>query len=294
MKTKDLVAAIFLALCPAGAAASVVTLKDGSVLRGTVVGQTADGLELSTPDGTLHIGLDRLARIDYAEPPPLALPLGELAAPKAAAAAPARPRSRLFAAGVGLIEPVSRIDFHPIGGGAADDGDLGVQLGAQYFCYLSPQIAAGLDVDYFDRTGTLSERLYPSAEASVSGETWMMLAAVRVTLADLNGARPFVLLGAGGGWNTTTIDVRPSAWPDTGTHETRRLIDDSSLVPAASVRLGLDLDVVEPGTLIFETGWTGLASARYGATPQGQALGLSGVSGPLNILSFTVRYGWRL
>ena len=70
-KTKMLLTAILLAVGAARAGAAVVTLKDGSSLRGNVVGQTLDGVELATPDGTLHIGLDRILRIDYAEPPPL-------------------------------------------------------------------------------------------------------------------------------------------------------------------------------------------------------------------------------
>lgn len=90
--------------------------------------------------------------------------------------------------------------------------------------------------------------------------------------------------------------MRPSGnWADTGTHETRRLIDDASWTPAASARLGVDLDVdaLAPGVVTLEAGWTGLASARYGATPQGQKLGLGGISGPLNVVTFTARYGWR-
>jgi hypothetical protein len=96
--------------------------------------------------------------------------------------------------------------------------------------------------------------------------------------------------------NSATVDVRPSGnWANTGTHETRRLIDDSAWTPAASVRVGADVafDAIRPGIVTFEAGWTGLASARYAATPQGQTQGLSGISGPLNIVSFTARYGWR-
>ena len=77
MRSKTLLAAILLAACAAGARAAAIALKDGSLLRGNVVGQTMDGVELATPDGTLHVGLDRILRIDYVEPPPLGLPLGE-------------------------------------------------------------------------------------------------------------------------------------------------------------------------------------------------------------------------
>lgn len=204
-------------------------------------------------------------------------------------------RRQLVSLGLGLIEPVSKIHLRSIGGGTADNGDLGAQLGAQYVYFLTPRVGAGLEVDYFNRSGTLSTRLYPAADASVSGDTWLLLAILRCALMDRGSARPFVLLGVGGAWNKTMIDVRPSVWPDTTTHETRRLIDDSAWTPAASVRLGLDIDAdaLSPGLVTLEAGWTGLAGARYAATPRGEALGLRNVSGPLNIIFFTARYGWR-
>lgn len=204
-------------------------------------------------------------------------------------------RRQLVSLGLGLIEPVSKVHFRSIGGGSADNGDLGAQLGAQYVYFLSPRVGVGLDVNYFSRSGTLSTRLYPAADASVSGDTWLMLAILRCSLAERGMARPFILLGAGGGWNKTTIDVHPSVWADTATHETRRLVDDSAWTPATSVRLGLDIDadVLAPGLVTLEAGWTGLAGARYAATPRGEALGLRNVSGPLSLIAFTARYGWR-
>ena len=295
MRTKILFAALLLAAGRAGAA--VVTLKDGSSLRGRIVGQTADGLELATPDGTLHVGLDRLLRVDYGEPPPpLDLPLGEISGAPPKGPAEAGPRRHMASLGVGLIEPVSRIDFHSIRGGTADNGDLGIQIGGQYLCMLTPRLGAGLDADYFDRNGTVSERLLPGASASVGGDTWLMLGILRYSFMSRGRARPFLLLGAGGAWNSETVDARPSGvWADTLTHETRRLVDDSAWTPAASVRVGVDIPVnpLQPGVVKLEAGWTGLAAARYGSTPQGQALGLSGISAPLSIVSFTARYGWQ-
>ena len=295
MKLRTLTAALLLAVCALSAQAAVVTLKDGSTLHGKVVGQTADGVELSTPDGTLHIGTDRILRIDYAEVPaiPPELPLGGAPAP---AAETPRERRQLLSLGFGLIEPVSNVDFRSIGGGQAVNGDLGSQFGLQYFYFLAPRLGAGLDLDYFDRTGTISERLFPAASSSVGGDTWLMLGTLRYSLTDRGKARPFVLFGAGGALNSETVDVRPSGnWANTGTHETRRLIDDSAWTPAAAVRLGVDVafDAIEPGIITFEAGWTGLAGARYAATPQGQTQGLGSLSGPLNIIVFTARYGWR-
>jgi hypothetical protein len=204
-------------------------------------------------------------------------------------------RRRLVSVGAGLVEPVSRISFGSAGGGSADNGDLGVQFGVQYVQFLTKRLGAGLSVDYFNRGATFSTRLYPSADAAVAGDTWLLLGLLRFTLLDRGPARPFVLVGAGGAWNKMTVDVRPSSWPDTATHETRRLLDDSAWTPAAAVRAGLDLvsDAAAPGVVTVEAGWTGLGSARYAPTPRGEARGVGAVSAPLHVLTFAARYGWR-
>ena len=296
---RTVLAAILLSACAARAgAAEVVTLKDGSTLHGSIVGQTADGVELNTADGTLHIVLDRIRRIDYLAPGAAPLPGAMTAEEEVRLPVKAPPafddRRQLLSIGMGVAEPLGGVNFHSIGGGSASDGDLGVQFGAQYLYFLSPRLGVGVDTDYIDRTGTVSPRLLPSATSSVGGDTWLMLGILRYELADKGPRRPFVLVGAGGAWNETTVDARPALWTDTGTHETRRLIDDGAWVPAASVRLGMDfdLDAAKSQMITLEAGWTGLASAHYAATPAGAQLGLSNVSGPLNILSFTARYGW--
>lgn len=203
----------------------------------------------------------------------------------------------LLSPGIGPLVPLGGVDFHSIGGGDASNGDLGALIGLQYLRLLTPRLSAGLDVDYMSRSGTLSERLLPIAASSVFGDTWLALAVVRCSLRERGAARPFFLLGAGGHRTSTLIDARPhvgSAWADSQTRETRRLVDDGVWGPAASVRVGLDFvnDDGSPGIITFEAGWTGLASGHYDATPQGQSLGLSGVSGPINLFSVAARYGW--
>jgi len=197
--------------------------------------------------------------------------------------------------GLGFAAPFGHVDFRPIGGGSADNGDLGVLFSAQYLHALSPRLGAGLEIDHVDRAGTISARLLPGATSSVGGDAWLALGVLRYSPAARGTARPFALVGAGGAWNTTTVDAWEGAWPDNGARETRRLIDDGAFVPAASLRAGVDLDLAafRPGALTLEAGWTWLGSARYAATPAGQKLGVSGVSGPVNVLSFVARYGWK-
>jgi hypothetical protein len=96
--------------------------------------------------------------------------------------------------------------------------------------------------------------------------------------------------------NSTTIDATPLPgyyWPDTGTNEPRRLINDSAWVFSSTLRLGIDFHVFSPSVFGLEAGWNWLSGAGYAATPQGKALGLSEVSAPLSTFVFAARFGWR-
>src|SRR6185312_12943407 len=126
MRTKT--AVLLLALCAfvSSADAAVVTLKDGSRLRGAVTGQGPDGIELRTPDGTLHVAQSRILAIDYSDESPAESP-------------------QAVSQRIGFDVPTNNIDFHSIpGGGQASNGDLGIQFGAQYFYYLTSRLAAGV------------------------------------------------------------------------------------------------------------------------------------------------------
>lgn len=219
-----------------------------------------------------------------------------LAQDAAPSAAPSRATGpHLLSVSAGLVRPGSRVGGP--GGGSATNGDTGLRLGAQWLREVAGPVAAGLELDYMDRAGTVSPRLFPAAVSSVKGESWLLLGVARASLPRLGPARPFLLAGAGGAYNTLAVDVRASNWADTNTQETRRLVDDAKWVPAASARLGVQLEA--PGTagnavVILEGGWTGFGGARYAATPQGEALGWRDVTAPLHVIAFSARLGWRL
>src|SRR3569832_1010332 len=137
MRTKWTLAAVLLSLFAwSWTEAATVTLKDGSRLHGTVTGQTSDGIELSTPDGTLHIGTSRLLNVDYADegapPNPVSSPRPAISTERS---------HHMISLGIGFDAPTSHVDFRSIpGGGEATNGDLGVQFSVQYLYFLTPQL----------------------------------------------------------------------------------------------------------------------------------------------------------
>ncbi len=206
------------------------------------------------------------------------------------------PQRQLLSFNIGLAAPLSSVDFSAIGGGSAANGDVGPLLGLQDLYSLTPRWAFGAEAQYALRPWTYSPGLLPNSGASVSGETALLLAELKYSLTDRGRRRPYLLFGVGPGWNTTTIDARPNwgySWPNSGTWEQRRLVNGGAWALAETARLGIDFDLPWSNVFSVEGGWTGLTSEHYAATVQGQALGLSGVTAPLNYFTLGARLGWR-
>lgn len=282
------------AVGPAGAA--IVVLKDGARIEGTVLSATAAELVIQTPAGPRRIDAALVRSVEY-----------EAAAPSAAAPAyPAEPRKEpwrsgtdnLFSFGFGLAAPLNDVDFGAIGGGRANDGDLGPLIGVRYLRSVTPRFAAGVDLDYLHRAATDSPGLLPLANASVLGDNLLFMGIGRWHLIDHGTARPYLLGGVGLSRSWTRVEAAPIpgfAWTDTNTDETRRLIDDAAWAFAGTARLGLDLswDFADPAVFTLEAGWTALQRRTYAATRSGRDLGLDSVTSRLNLFTFAARWSWR-
>jgi hypothetical protein len=292
---------LFLAAIAGETRAAIVYLKEGGRLEGTVVSYTDQAVELDTTQGRVRIAADRVKSVDYgqAKPAPSAPPP---AAERWERPRRARPEEPLFdppqqalSIDFGLAAPLNDVNFSAIGGGSASNGDVGPLIGFQYLYFTSPRVGWGGEFHYCARSTTDSPGLLASSDSHVFGDTLLLLGVMKYSLVERGSVRPYVLLGAGAHRTSTTIDARPMpgfAWSDTQTDERRRLVDDSATGFAGSARLGLDFGFADPGVFALEIGWTALGSASYGATPQGQALGLSQVRGPLNYFTFAGRWGW--
>jgi len=302
---KTLKTALWLALAVLLAAplsAATIYLKDGTQVRGTVVSATANYVTVHTQDGaTRRITSDKIARIDYAEtpaPPP----------PSPAAAPPAPSEWRRLQQtgfestkqqvdiGLGFAAPLGSIDFGSIGGGQGSNGDIGILVDGRYLYYRTPQLAFGAGIDFLHRSATDSTSLIQSADTNVWGNTVLLQALARYLFVDHGTTRPYIQAGLGPEHTSTFIDATPSpgfAWSDTNTAESRRLVDEGHWGLGGSVAVGLDFEFTAPSVFSLELGWTGVSSAKYAATPAGQALGLTDVSGGVSYITVAARWGWR-
>jgi opacity protein-like surface antigen len=285
--------------------AAVVYLRDGSQVRGTIVSATAGEIEVYTQSGTQSISTDRISRIDYADEAPAVVP-----PPPSPESVPPPPQAQRWnlrepvfedtrnslTLGLGLAAPLSHIDFSGAGGGKGDNGGTGAAFGLQYLYNTSSRWALGMNVEFLDRSSANSQGLVPNADTAVFGDTFLLQALARYSFIDHGPVRPFLLAGAGANRTSETIDAAPVpgfSWSDTNTDETRRLLDQDKWGFASTARIGLDFHGAAPTFFTLEMGWTGIFNGNYTATPAGQDIGLTTVSGRLDLFTLTGRFGWR-
>lgn len=283
----------FLLAATASADAAIVRLKDGGRVEGTVVSATAQEVLIQTAGGPRRIDADRIQSIEYETPPapaPAPVGSGEIRS--------AYEEKNLISFALGLAAPLSSVDFGSIGGGSANNGDLGPLIGLRYLRGLTKRFAAGVDFEYFHRGGTHSPGLLPLADASVTGDNLLLMGVGRWHFLDHGAVRPYLLGGAGVSRSWTRIEAAPIpgfAWTDTNTDEVRRLVDDGVWALAGTALAGVDFDweFAEPAVFSLEAGWTGLQRKRYGATAKGRELGLESVRAPLNLFTLAARWSVR-
>lgn len=286
--------ALLAALLAVPAGAATVHLKDGRRLTGTVVSATARDLELFTGGGTTRIPVSDILRVDYEEtvPQPATAP----------APIPARQllykedRKQQLGIDLGLSIPTGDVDFAAVGGGTASNGDVSASVGGHYLYFPTPRLGWGFGIAYLARGPTNSPGLLPAADSEVSGGSVALLGLLKYVLAFGDTVQPYALAGLGTARSWTIIDSQPRpgfVWSDTGTDEARRLVDGRAWTPAGTARLGLEFWPASPGVFSLEAGWTAIGAAHHGATAAGRAIGLSGVSGAIHVITVGGRWGWR-
>lgn len=300
MKRYWLIAALAVSAGPVEAA--TVYLRNGTQIQGTIVSATAGDVQVHTNSGTQSLSTDQIERIDYAGVAP------------ASADSTSQPsvvlRNRrynelyreqaygkqLFSLGFGAGIPLSRIDFRETGGGSDINGNSGLLIGTQYFYSLTPHLAAGMNMEYINRAPRDSQSLLPESDTAVSGDSLLLIPTLKFSLVDRGDVRPYLLAGIGANRTSTVVESSPNPgfeWSDTHTAETRTLVDDAKWGVASTLRVGVDFDVMNPSVFSFECGWTRLSNATFGATPAGQALGLSSITGNQNVMTIAARWGWK-
>lgn len=204
------------------------------------------------------------------------------------------PRPNAVSLELGMAVPMSDVDLSGFGGGTATNGAAGPSFGVRYLRFPNSSAGVGVELAYHGRSGSDSADL-GTVSSRVSGDAVLLLGVVKLPLTNRGRVRPY-LLGGGGVYRLTEqVDGKPDAgrvWSDTGTRETRRLIDDAAAGAAATARFGVDFGADPSGGFALELGWTGYTNARFDATAAGRSVGYGGTRAGLDEFTFSGRYSF--
>ncbi|OFX10633.1 MAG: hypothetical protein A2516_01220 [Alphaproteobacteria bacterium RIFOXYD12_FULL_60_8] len=312
-----MIQAMLLTLLVASANAEILILKDGSVLHGTINKEDADTVEIQTQDGTLQIKKDRIDR-HYTPPHDASAPLEKINYAESTSTsthtehAEKKPwvdweqqsRQRPVPAGRDLDRhSLNEISFN-MGGftpsakltlnGQDDVASPGLAYGGRYLRQTSAHAAFGIGFEKINPVMHNSETLITHAFTSSNFESSTVMG-----LAKLSTSGAFQLYVMGGlGFHATTlkIDAFPLAgyvWSDTGTFETRSVVNSTKSSAASMLQIGLDGDIGKSLSAGVELAYYYLGATTYDASPAAKQFGLVGINGAFAGVSFAGHFSAR-
>jgi len=130
-----------------------------------------------------------------------------------------------------------------------DYADGGSMIGGQFLYFISdsPCIALGFDVSHADFDSHDSNELLANrfTQSSAKNTTGLVIARLAYPKGRI---RPYIQGGLGAQATSLTLDGTPinlTTWSDTGTSETRRLLDSSHIGPALEGAVGLHVYITQ-------------------------------------------------
>lgn len=203
---------------------------------------------------------------------------------------------------VAFLSPAARADenkeitFH-VGllslnaGKAAPGGSAG---GSSYgFRFLRDEgecVSLGLDIDLIKPKEKSIDGLVPNVRTTRRIASSSVLGVVRVGALE-GDLRPYGLLGFGIHFTNIRLDSAPKAgstWTDTGTTETRTLMDADGRGLAVKISAGADYAVTDHFLAGGFLAYNNMGGAAYGVTDAGRKQGLAGRGGALTAITFGI------
>lgn len=189
--------------------------------------------------------------------------------------------------------PLTRVSVQ--GGGTDDLAGPGFMVGADYFRNLTDDFSMGFEIDSINAGQHNSTSIFPhlfiTSQFSSLAEFILLRVSKTVGTISMYGV-------AGLGAHTTTIkaDAFPVAgfsWSDTGTGESRSLINTTAKGAAACLQFGLDSYLRENLSLGASARYYYLGSSMYGAAPAAQKMGLQSLGTSISGFSLTATLGYH-
>lgn len=180
---------------------------------------------------------------------------------------------------------VGKISMKTVQGSAS-----GSAYGLRYLHSTTPYVAFGADVDFLRPADKNSDSLIANGRTSTSVDSSSLLGVVRLGPTD-EILRPYFLLGVGMHFSTVKVEATPKpgfGWSDTGTTETRTLIDSGGRGVAIKIQGGADYAFTDNFLAGGFLAWNSVGSATYDSTDQAKALGVNSIKGSMSAITFGI------
>lgn len=167
--------------------------------------------------------------------------------------------------------------------GTDDLAGPGYSFGAQYFRQLGPNFSTGVEIEKLGGTQHNSLTLINNLFTYSQFDSLTMMVLARLSSGE-GKIRPY---GIGGvGFHSTTIQInsfpQPGfTWADTGTVETRNVVNSTKSAAALTLQAGVNDTINESVSFGAGVAYYYLAAATYDASPDAKKLGLLGINQPL-------------
>jgi len=197
--------------------------------------------------------------------------------------------------------PASNID---VGGRSVPAGDPGLAGGAQIMFPVSESVSAGFDYLYND-FGEKSDPAFfqvtpgvPAAGIDYHLHSQVFLAGLRLSPPiGEEKARLFFFGGLGFHRTSATGDatLQPGYfWTDTGTSETRQIVNDSSVNFAAAAGLGIEREITDLVSIGIEGRYQFMKSAKFQTVPVSTVIPLTTtIEGNVSDVALLARVSYR-
>jgi opacity protein-like surface antigen len=149
-------------------------------------------------------------------------------------------------------------------------------------------VSLGLDIDLLKPKDKSIDNLVLNTKTTRSIASSSILGVVRIGQVE-GDLRPYGLIGFGIHFTNIRLESKPKAgfgWADTGTTETRTMMDADGSAVAIKIQAGADYAVTDNFLAGGFLAYNNMGGAMYGVTDAGRAQGLAGSSGAMTAITF--------
>lgn len=174
----------------------------------------------------------------------------------------------------------------------------GVAAGARFLTRVAPALMLGGELQTLKPSERQSGVLIRNGYTNSKFESLLLLIEAKLMPRGKRRFRPYLMGGLGFHSTAMTIDTAPNtgfAWANTGTRETRKVVDTRKTAGALTLQAGADFPLSDRVVAGLSAAWYSLGKASYESTAVIKQTNptFAGIEGPISSTCILVHLGMR-